>query len=450
MYLIIFGASGDLAKRKLFPALAKCDLKNVQLIAFARTLYDKPFSEILKDFYSYEDESFCDTIKYIQGRCYTDLEILNPYLNEHTIIYLSLPPEIYLDTLKVLNTYQYKSIAVEKPFGADYKDFVNFKEYPTEKLYFIDHFLLKPLIVSWPILINSNHKLKNILNNEHIKSIKVIFKEEIGGEGRRYFDTHGFLKDVVQNHLSEILAVIATEQKTNSCNKHAENRVEFFKNMKIIEELSLFGQYNEYCHEMSLDSTTETFSLVTLEVNLDKWKYIPLIMIAGKGLNEKKTEVILEFKRNSFKDALDFINEYIKNKEVVYQDKEDVCQDNGDICHIDEIKNIRLVCNLTPKSEVYLEIEMENKLLKYKIFTNSEIQKHMVEKYGNYENHEIVFNSFINDNDFDVVRFHEADLLWKIYGCILKKDKPLFYYSKGSDIPNEVEQMLEKIENKYN
>lgn len=432
MKIVIFGASGDLAKRKLFPALSKIDTKDTEIIAFARTHYEKPFSDVLKDFYPYDDESFCDKILYVKGKSYTDLKALSPHLDQETYFYFSLPPEVYHDTLKVLEDNEYKAVAVEKPFGSSYQEFLLFKKFTIEKLYFIDHFLLKPLIVSWPNLVASNDKLKNILKNEHVKYIEILFKEEIGGEGRGYFDTHGLVKDVVQNHISEIVAITAAEPNIYSCERQADERVHIFQNTKIIEEESCFGQYTEYIHEMNKPSNTETFAIVTFSVNTERWKNVPFVTISGKGLNEKKTEIIYEFKKESFSNAFDLVE-----------------GTNHERVHIDVIKNVKLICNLYPRNEVYLKIEMENKSFEHVIVSKSEIERHMNEKYGKYENHEIVFNSFINNTPLDCVRYSEAELLWKNFDCLLKKDKPLIYYSKGTEIPREAEEILKKIKNRY-
>lgn len=429
MNIIIFGASGDLAKRKLFPALAKIPLKNTKIIGFARTKYDKPFSEVLKSFYTYENEFFCELVQYIQGKSYTDLEPLKHYFTPETIVYLSLPPEVYLDTLRVLSNYEFKGIAVEKPFGSNYDEFLEFYNFPTEKFFFIDHFLLKPLIVSWPNLISTNKQFEMILDKKHIKSVKIIFKEEIGAEGRAYFDTHGLVKDVVQNHLSELLAVLITEHHPDTCDKLAEGRVSCFKNTKIIEHLSCFGQYNEYTHEMNKPSSTETFSIITLNVDFERWENVPFITIAGKGMNEKKTEIIFEIKTEAYREVLN------------------ICKDTN--FEHTMIHNMRIICNLAPKNEVFLEFICDQKTVKHVIFTKSDILKYMHEKYGEYENHEIVFNSFIQGTSFNVVRFSEAELMWKIYSGILKKEKKLFYYSKGSDIPKEADLLLKEIDDKY-
>jgi glucose-6-phosphate 1-dehydrogenase len=432
MKIVIFGASGDLAKRKLFPALSKIDTKDTEIIAFARTSYDKPFSEVLKNFYTYEDESFCDKILYVQGKSYTDLEALGPHLNSETYFYFSLPPEVYHDTITVLEDNEYKAVAVEKPFGADYEGFLLFKKFTIEKLYFIDHFLLKPLIVSWPNLVAKSDKLKKILCNKHVKIIEVLFKEEIGGEGRGYFDTHGLVKDIVQNHISEMVAITAAEPNLYSCERQADERVHIFQNTKVVEKDSCFGQYSEYIHEMKKPSNTETFAIVTLSVNTERWKGVPFITISGKGLNEKRTEIVYEFKEDSYQTALNLVE-----------------GTNYERVHKDLIKNFKLICNLYPRNEVYLRIELEERTFEHLIVKKEEIDRLMNEKYGKYENHEIVFNSFINETPLDCVRYSEAELLWKIYDCLLKKDKPLFYYSKGVEIPREAEEMLENIKYRY-
>ena len=294
MKIIIFGASGDLAKRKLFPALSKLNLENVEIIGFARTDFDKPFRDILSDFYSYDDNSFLTKIEYIQGKNYHDLENIKSYIEPDTFLYLSLPPEVYPSILAKLSEFSYGAIALEKPFGKDYSAFLEFEKFPISKLIFVDHFLLKSLIVSWPTLISQTKKLKHFISSEHVKTVEVIFKEEIGVEGKKYFDTHGLVKDIIQNHLAELVAVVAIEPKKFSCNEKAEKRIELFKHMHVVSENTIFGQYSEYTHEMKNESNTETFAIVTVNINNSRWNNVPFMMICGKGLSEKKTEIIIE------------------------------------------------------------------------------------------------------------------------------------------------------------
>lgn len=433
MKIIIFGASGDLAKRKLFPALSKINLDNVEVIGFARTKFDKPFKEILSDFYSYDDSGFLNKIQYIQGKNYYDLENIKSYIEPDTFLYLSLPPEVYPSILAKLSEFSYGAIALEKPFGKDYSAFLEFNKFPIGKLIFVDHFLLKHLMVSWPHLISSNKKLNRFLTSEHVKTVEVIFKEEIGVEGRAYFDTHGLVKDMIQNHLAELAAVVALEPEIYSCDEKAEKRIELFKNMQVVTENTIFGQYSEYTHEMKNDSNTETFAVVTVNINNNRWKDVPFMMICGKGLSEKKTEIIIEFKNSSYKQILDILD-----------------GENHEILHIDDIQSVKLILNLAPRNEVYIRVDLENDSREYLIFSKHEIEQIMQSKYGKFENHEIVFNGFINGQVFDCVRYGEAEVLWKVFQCIIESKKHLFYYSKGTEMPKEAEKMIEEIKESRN
>jgi glucose-6-phosphate 1-dehydrogenase len=158
MKIVIFGASGDLAKRKLFPALSRINTEGVEIIGYARSRFDRPFTEVLSDLFPY-DKKFLERIKYIQGE-YDNLTELKKQLTSDTCFYMSVPPTVYKTILKELESIDYKNVAIEKPFGNDYKNLKEISEFRVEKMLFIDHFLLKPLSVAWPIFVSKDMKIR--------------------------------------------------------------------------------------------------------------------------------------------------------------------------------------------------------------------------------------------------------------------------------------------------
>lgn len=432
MRIIIFGASGDLAKRKLFPALARINTENVEIIGYARSRYDKPFTEILSDLFPYKEE-FLNRIRYIQGS-YDDLSGIKHLITSETSLYLSVPPTVYKTILEQLKSFEYKNVLIEKPFGNEFEDFKKFKEHDVSKMLFIDHFLLKPMFVAWPIIVGRDKKLRNVLDNKHVSSVEILFKEVIGGEGRVYFDEHGLVKDIVQNHLSELMVVSAEESKGFSCNLRAEERIEVLKSVRIIEDFSIFGQYDSYQAEMKKPSSTETYSVVTLELSNERWYGVPFITIAGKGLNEKRTEIIYNFESSAYQEVLDLVE---GDSKINVESK--------------EIQYVKLICNLAPNNIIYIEVGFENREpITYNLFDSDYIASFSYEKYGDYENHEIVFDSLSKSKNFDCVHFYEAEMLWRIYNEILRREKIVFKYSKDSDIPQEAFEMVTQIKEHYN
>ena len=216
MKIVIFGGSGDLAKRILIPSLSKIDTTKVQVISFARSPLKDIYALELRKYYKY-DNDFPEKVIYIKGS-YTDLSSLHNIVDKNTIFYFSVPPEIYLDLLGEISKFDFKAIGIEKPFGTDHNSFLKLACFNKNKIYFIDHYLLKPLIISLPLIFKQNPKIINLLNNQHIELIEACFNESILAKGRAYFDKTGIVKDVMQNHLMVILGSILSFPLKNNSN----------------------------------------------------------------------------------------------------------------------------------------------------------------------------------------------------------------------------------------
>jgi glucose-6-phosphate 1-dehydrogenase len=224
----------------------------------------------------------------------------------------------------------------------------------------------------------------------------------------------------------------AQEPRGYSCNLQADERIHVLKCTKVIEDFSIFGQYDSYQSEMKVPSQTETYSVVTLEINDKRWQNIPFITIAGKGLDEKRTEIIYNIRPRAYQEVLDVTD-----------------RPSGRTISQDEIKSVRLICNIAPENCVFIEVVLEKDVLIYELFSSKDVSRLMSEKYGNYENHEIVFDCLIKSKNFDCVHYCEAELIWKIYNDILEKEKKIFRYEKGADIPKDAEEIVSKIKQHY-
>lgn len=419
MKIIIFGASGDLAARKLFPALSKVYDGSFKIIAFARSDLKNTFSSRLKSFYDYTDD-FPEQIEYIQGQ-YDDLSPLKNVLDENSILYFSVPPKIYNILLNELNNYSFHSVAIEKPYGISAESFEEIASHTLKNIYLIDHYLLKPLMIAIPTLYSKNKKIFECLSKKTVKKIKCYFLETLLSEGREYFDKTGIVKDVVQNHLIEVFAGILSI--TNGFDGVEKNRSFFLKDLQIPEQDYFFGQYETYKEDFLQESKCETFVALKCFNRSEKWRNTPIIMVAGKGLSRKVTEIIFEIK----KDGFEFFKDFIK--------KED-----GSKLHINEMK---LVFNITPGNEIFLEVKFVEKIEKIVIFTNYQIEAIKSECYGNLRSYEIIFDSLIRKRYFPSVCCDEAMTLWKLFDHINKVDKNIFYYENGTEMPNEVQEFVE-------
>ncbi|CAG9464164.1 unnamed protein product [Pedinophyceae sp. YPF-701] len=349
----VLGASGDLAKKKTYPALftlfAEGFLpKNVRIVGYARSAMD---DEALRERVSghldaapHIKKAFLDRCTYVQGPYDTTdgFAALNDHMTQFEdeaveslrsgngrpsgppsfgrLIYLALPPSVYpqvLANLKKTNDDPPHSpcwvrYVVEKPFGRDLASSEELCEFigglfPEPQIYRIDHYLGKELAQNMLVLRFANMFLEPIWSRHYIQNVSITFKEPFGTEGRGgYFDTYGIVRDVMQNHLLQVMALLAMERPVSLSPE--DIRDEKVKVLRCIEparpESTVLGQYasdgkNEgYLEDPGVpkDSNTPTFAATVLKINNERWYGVPFFMKAGKALNEKKAEVRVQFR----------------------------------------------------------------------------------------------------------------------------------------------------------
>ena len=205
---------------------------------------------------------------------------------------------------------------LEKPFGRDSATCTALTRelathLPENEIYRIDHYLGKEMVMNLLVLRFANVCFQAIWNRQHVKGVQVIFKEDFGVEGRAgYFDQYGIIRDVMQNHLLQVMALVAMEQPISFEAEHI--RAEKLKVLQAIRPLTLdnlaVGQYAAsaekkklgYLDDASLQnkkSCTETFAAAVLHVHNPRWDGVPFVLKAGKALSDKKVEVRIQFHR---------------------------------------------------------------------------------------------------------------------------------------------------------
>jgi glucose-6-phosphate 1-dehydrogenase len=249
-----------------------------------------------------DDESFQELEKHLQG-----LEKGQSETNR--IFYMALPPSVFIPVSERLkkNTYPKKGIAriiIEKPFGKDLPSSreldralrPNWKE---EEIFRIDHYLGKEMVKNILILRFGNEFFGATWNRNHIDNVQITFKEPFGTEGRGgYFDEFGIIRDVMQNHLLQVLTLLAMERPISfSAEDIRDEKVRVLRSMPAIEPKNvIIGQY-----EKSLDGAKPGYKedeTVPKESRCpnERWDGVPFILKAGKALNEQKTEVRIQYK----------------------------------------------------------------------------------------------------------------------------------------------------------
>jgi glucose-6-phosphate 1-dehydrogenase len=428
--VVVFGASGDLAKRKIMPALSKLFHKSMKIYGYARSDLGKTYPEELKKFYDYTSSectvNFPENVIYIRGE-YDDLSPLKDIIDKDTVVCLSLPPQVYPTVLTALASFEVRMIAVEKPYGLDMKSFCELEKHKNEKTRFIDHYLLKPMAVLMPELYSKNRHIFNFLDKDNIKNIECLFLEALHAEGRSYFDKSGTIKDVMQNHLVEILATILLDHS----NKDVDNaRLNFIRKLTIDKEKYIFGQYKSYKEEMGKDTITETFAAFKCTIDDDKWRNVPVVMAAGKGLKCKASEISFNIKKDKYSHAADLI-----------QNEENKIAFNA---MKNEIVSMSLVFNIAPENTVCLRLNKNGIIEEIILISSNEIEETLKCEMDGKGDYELLFDRSVENKYLPSVSFDEAEALWKIFDDILSAKKTLLEYESGVEMPEEALEFFKK------
>lgn len=335
--MVIFGGTGDLAYRKLFPALYNLHVLNelpedYKVIGIGRRDYSQAdYLGIVKEWlqkYSrvkYLEEHFADFSKRIS---YYKMDFDNPaeyesllqyfkenQLNHEIIFYYAVAPQFFLpitQNLRIRNCLLNQcKVIVEKPFGKDLESAHALSEelrasFLPDNIFYIDHYLGKEMILNIMTIRFFNSIFKGVWNKDFIESVQINAFETVGVETRGgYYDESGAVRDMMQNHLFQILSLVAMEEPANmesEAIKKAQQRI--FEDLKpiapeTIEEHLILGQYEGYRGEdkVNPESKTETYAAMRLFIENERWRNVPFYIRTGKKLFSRESEVIVQFKK---------------------------------------------------------------------------------------------------------------------------------------------------------
>jgi glucose-6-phosphate 1-dehydrogenase len=324
--LTIFGITGDLAKKMTFQALyrlearGKLDCRIVgvaiddwsieQLREHAReaisSTVSKPDDEVF--------ERLAARISYVQGD-YADPATFAKVGKEigdaeRPVFYLEVPPSLFAKVVGGLGDAglaEHARVVIEKPFGHDLDSAMALnaelhRVLDEDQIMRIDHYLGKEPVMDITYMRFSNSMLEPVWNREHVSHVQMTLAEDFGVDDRgRFYDPVGTLRDVVQNHALQVLALVAMEPPTgNHHDSVRDKKLELFKAVRSADpERYVRGQYEGYLDVdgVASDSTTETFVALELEIDNWRWSGVPFFIRAGKNLLVKETEVRVVFKR---------------------------------------------------------------------------------------------------------------------------------------------------------
>lgn len=345
----IFGGTGDLARRKLYPSLYRLYKKGYLQNKFAvigigrREWSDDYYHEVVEDtikdlsdseedaaefashFY-YKSHNVNDTEHYVVLKELAEKLDQKYQLEGNRLFYLAMAPNFFgtisqhLKDQNLITGNGFNRLIIEKPFGNDYDSAYRLNEqirssFSEDQIYRIDHYLGKEMVQNISAVRFANNMIESMWNNRYISNIQITLSESIGVEERGdYYDNSGALRDMIQNHILQMVSLLAMEPPTRLLDKEIrDEKIKALRALRIFkqEEVSEYfvrGQYgavsnekenlNSYHEELNVkkDSKTETFVAGKIMIDNFRWKGVPFYVRTGKRLTDKATRINVEFK----------------------------------------------------------------------------------------------------------------------------------------------------------
>ena len=341
--ILIIGATGDLAQRKLVPALFNLRRQGrlpekLRILGFARSPHsDGKFRELmwkgsreLGDLAVHRDEweQFAQDLYYVSGdlRKTEDQLRLRERLEElegsvrpaNRLFYLSIAPQLYEAALQGLEASGlaeeeagWRRVVVEKPFGRDLEsartlNVVVHRTFAEEQVYRIDHYLGKETVQNLLVFRFANAIFEPVWNRTYVDNVQITVSESVAvGERAGYYDQSGVIRDMVQNHLLQLLTMVAMEPPSaTDPDALRDRKVDVLRAIRPwtaqeIAEHTVAGQYRGYLAEKGVPpgSVTATYAALRMYVESWRWEGVPFYLRTGKAMADKVSEVVIQFKR---------------------------------------------------------------------------------------------------------------------------------------------------------
>lgn len=341
--LIVFGITGDLAAKKLLPSLyhlVKDNLFHEQTVILGITRKDLTGAELLQhvNVCVNELDHVCDPVALAKmqeklkmytmdpedPKQYAGLKEYIDHIEEeqgvcmNRLFYMALPSHAFEPVVQHLGDsglnkgcehgHTTSRLLIEKPFGWDVESAQHLVDVMSEKfhedqLFRIDHYLAREMVQNILVFRRENPLFQDLWNSDHIESIHILAKEQIGIEGRTaFYEQTGAMRDFIQNHLLQLLAITTMELPVsmNSNDVHYE-RLQLLRRVHLSRQHGqpavVRGQYVTYRDEVNNPhSMTETYARVMLRIASDRWKNTHITLETGKAMNEKSTTITLQFR----------------------------------------------------------------------------------------------------------------------------------------------------------
>jgi glucose-6-phosphate 1-dehydrogenase len=348
--IVIFGATGDLTKRKLMPALARMYRTGLvhphsRIIGVARDVEEADWQEMMRaaldsyaadlDYSTEEWQALAARLRMVKG----DLADADTYTRLagaldtgqgrcNAMFYLAIPPEWYSRVARGLGEVQlasedtgYRRIVIEKPFGLDHASAIELNRalqdvFAESQIYRIDHYLGKESVQNLFVFRFGNSILEPLWNRNYIDHVQISVAETLGVEYRApYYEKAGALRDMIQSHMMQVLTLVAMEPPGEyTANAVRDEKVKVLRSLRPtppaeVDRLTVAAQYGAgeiagetvaaYCREpgVAADSVTETFAGARLYVDNWRWQGVPFILWYGKRLQKRASEILIRFRQ---------------------------------------------------------------------------------------------------------------------------------------------------------
>lgn len=471
--VVIMGATGDLTKRKILPSLYSLFARNLlpdtfSIIGFARRDYSSAafqlmMNEALQEFAVEYDApmaaEFVEHITYFRGNLdssdsYVDLKNVLSVHPKNLLFYLSTSPELFEVVVGELAAQEliypkkaeyWSRVVVEKPFGHDLASAqaLNAKllaQLDESQIYRIDHYLGKETVQNVMAFRFANSLFEPLLNRTHVDHIQITAAESIGMEGARggYYDEYGALRDMMANHLLQLLSLVLMEAPGDLTAESIHN--EKVKVLKAIHADVLSACMAQYGRDEGVksfreedrvdpDSRTDTFAAVRLRVDNWRWADVPVFIRTGKRMAARGTEVVIQFKEPTMK---------------LFQTVE--C--DGDVCDISAVKSNQLIFRIQPNEGIFLQMSVKRPAMRFVVETaemdftySGRWNRNLPDAY------ERLILDAMNGDATLFARSDEVEAAWAVVDPVLqhRDELPLHEYVPGSWGPLVAADLFEGV-----